>query len=309
MKGLRLSELFYEQKVRPCFKEALSAREFESLAFGLVGPGSECFGFDDELSRDHDWGPRVIIWVPDDASKETVARYQALYDGLDPHCMGYGFSRTLDSSVIRQGVHPLGGFFSSVLGYDHPPATELEWIVVKEEALSLATNGKVFYDGLGLVTAFRSSLMSYYPHDVWLKKISSRCALLAQYGQSNLLRSYDRKDELGIGYELAMFAREAAMLVYLLKKQYRPYYKWLYLGLEGLGSLGVYVSDQLKAILVARPMQERLDRIEKLVLYLQDAIFRVLDSTPTTVFMLPFAKQIQQGIQSEFLRGYPGLLE
>jgi hypothetical protein len=289
--------------------EKLSAQEFESLAFGLVGPGSECYGFDDELSRDHDWGPRVIIWVPDDASKDMVARYQALYDDLDPHCFGYGVSRKVDSSVIRQGVLPIGVFFSSVLGYDHPPATEMEWIVVKEEALSLATNGKVFYDDPNLVTAFRSRLMAYYPHDVWLKKLSSRCALIAQYGQSNLLRSYDRMDELGVGYELSMVAREAAMLVYLLKKQYRPYYKWLYLGLEGLGELGGSVSNQLKALLVAHTMQERLDRIEKLVMYLQDAISKVLDLIPSTPFMLSLTGQIQRGIQSEFLRDYPGLLE
>ncbi len=309
MKGLQVSELFYEQVVRPSFMKELSEHEFGSLSFGLVGPGSECFGFDDELSRDHDWSPRVIIWVPDTTSKDTVARYQRIYNGLDSHFLGYGFSQKVDRSVIRQGVLPVGGFFSSVLGYDHPPATEMEWIVVKEEALSLATNGKVFYDGPNLVTAFRQRLMAYYPHDVWLKKLSSRCALMAQYGQSNLLRSYERKDALGVGYELSMFAREAAMLVYLLKKQYRPYYKWLYVGLEGLGELGSSVSKQLKAILVACSMRERLDRIEKLVVYLQDAISRVLDLTFCTSFMLPLAEQIQRGIQGEFLREYPGLLE
>ena len=132
---------------------------------------------------------------------------------------------------------------------------------------------------------------------------------MAQYGQSNLLRSYERKDALGMGYELAMFAREAAMLVYLLKKHYRPYYKWLYLGLEGLGDLGSSVSGQLKALLETRSMQERMDRIERLVMYLQDAISRVLDVTPSSPFMLSLAEQIQRGIQSEFLRDYPGLLE
>ncbi len=309
MKGLRLSELFFEQSVRPAFKKMLSIQEFQRLSFGLVGPGSECYGFDDELSRDHDWGPRVIVWVPSTTSKDTIARYQAIYDGLAPYCFGYGYSRTLDSSIIRKGIHPIDGFFSSVLGYDHPPTTELEWIVVKEEALSLATNGKVFSDGSGLVTAFRASLMEYYPTDVWLKKISSRCALIAQYGQSNLLRSYARNDELGIGYELAMVAREAAMLVYLLKKQYRPYYKWLFLGLEGLGDLGCSVREQLKGLFAVRSMSERVEIIEVLVVCLQDALSTVLDLCPATPCMLSLAEQIQKRIHSEFLREYPGLLE
>ncbi|MDY0289066.1 MAG: DUF4037 domain-containing protein [Sphaerochaeta sp.] len=309
MKGLRLSELFFEQSVCPAFAEELPHQEFQRLAFGLVGPGSECYGFDDELSRDHDWGPRVIVWVPSTTSKDAIARYQAIYDGLDPYCFGYGHSQKVDSSIIRQGVHPIDGFFSSVLGYDHPPATELEWMVVKEEALSLATNGKVFSDGPGLVTAFRTTLMEYYPTDVWLKKISSRCALIAQYGQSNLLRSYARKDDLGVCYELAMVAREAAMLVYLLKEQYRPYYKWLFLGLEGLGDLGCSVREQLEELFAVRSMRERVEIIEVLVVCLQNAIATVLDLTPSTSCMLSLAEQIQKRIKSDFLQGYPGLLE
>ena len=63
MKGLELSRKYYEE----CFKELLFT-EFADLskkvAVGLCGSGSECYGFDDEISTDHDFEPGFIIFVP-----------------------------------------------------------------------------------------------------------------------------------------------------------------------------------------------------------------------------------------------------
>ena len=62
MKGLELSQLYYEE----CGKQMLHQHfpQYEKhIAAGLVGMGSECFGFDNEISRDHDWGPAFCLWL------------------------------------------------------------------------------------------------------------------------------------------------------------------------------------------------------------------------------------------------------
>ena len=62
MKGLELSRLFYEELVKPMLEQKFAAY-VPRIAAGLVGEGSQCFGYDDEISRDHDWGASICLWL------------------------------------------------------------------------------------------------------------------------------------------------------------------------------------------------------------------------------------------------------
>ncbi len=246
MNGLSLSRLYFRDIVFPAFREAFPDT-VERMAFGLAGPGSECFGFDDELSRDHDWGPRLCIWLQDELYEKEGAAMAALYDSLPRSCRGYGPVKRLDTARQRDGVFSISSFFATHLGQSSPPSGIEEWIRIREEALSLSTNGELFFDDPGEMTAFRKALNGYYPRDLWLKKIASRCFMLGQYGQYNYRRAVRRNDESLAFYIRASFLREAAALMYLLNRSYRPFYKWLFYGLRKLGDSGSALSRLLSS--------------------------------------------------------------
>ena len=62
MKGMDLSRAYCERYAASLFAGGLEGLR-QRCALGLVGPGSECLGFDDEISRDHDFGPGFCIWL------------------------------------------------------------------------------------------------------------------------------------------------------------------------------------------------------------------------------------------------------
>ena len=88
MKGLELSRAYYEEYGKPMIDTQL-AQYKPYLAAGLVGEGSECLGFDDELSTDHDFGPAFCLWVPEELYAKAGTEMQRAYDSLPASYKGY----------------------------------------------------------------------------------------------------------------------------------------------------------------------------------------------------------------------------
>jgi len=308
VKGLELSHRYFNTVVRPAFQREFPD-DFSLLAFGLSGPGSECYGWDDEISRDHDWGPKVFIWTPDDLFERKGVVLQELYDSLPGECCGFGPMNRKDTGIPRDGVLPVSVFFKNLLGMDHAPGDILEWFRVKEEDLSLCTNGEVFFDGPGSFSRIRADLGVYYPRDVWLKKTASRCFMCAQYGQYNLWRSWKRGDVPAVEYDRAMFAREAAALTFLLEKRYRPYYKWQFRALRELGGLGLRVAGLLEELYRRRDPEDYHQVIEECSSLLKAKTGRLLDIGQEGNFLQDTAFQVQKLIEDRFLREDTGFVE
>ena len=233
MKGLELSQRYYEAYGRAMIEERF-CEIADQTAAGLAGAGSECLGFDDEISMDHDYGPSFCIWLPREVYVQYGARMQAAYEALPQEFMGFSGRVCEEQGQGRVGVLCLEDFYRGILGYDRAPVTEQEWLTVPEENLATAVSGMVFEDRSGSFTQIRNDLIQYYPRMVWVRRLAQSLAKAAQTGQYNYARAMKRGERIAAELSLSEFVRESMKVVYLLNRRYAPYDKWLRRGMKEL---------------------------------------------------------------------------
>ena len=192
MQGLELAERYWNQVGRPALAAACPEAAGRWAA-GLVGEGSECFGCDDAISRDHDWGPGFCVWLTAEDHARWGRVLQDAYDRLPRRFEGFERDERPEGAG-RVGVFEIGAFYRRFIGLDAPPRTVGQWMALDDEALATCTDGRVFEDGAGAFTAFREELLAFYPDDIRLKKLAARCALASQAGQYNDPRCVERGD-------------------------------------------------------------------------------------------------------------------
>ena len=244
MKGLELAEQYFFTVGAPMIREHFPDYEGR-IAAGLVGMGSECFGFDDEISRDHDWGPTFCLWLTKRDHEKIGIDLQVAFDDLPTSFAGFGPREESAWGRGRSGVFEIGQFYKQFIGYDHPPQRLNEWRIIPETNLATATNGRIFIDPLGEFTAFRNRLLDFYPEDIRLKKIASRCMTIAQAGQYNYLRCVRRQEYVAAAWNEVKFISDIISLVFLLNRQYRPFPKWMHRAMRNLTILGEALYDLL----------------------------------------------------------------
>ena len=305
MKGLELAEQYYEEHGRSLVAGRFAAYQ-DRIAAGLVGEGSECFGFDDELSRDHDWGPGFCLWLTAEDFAEVGADLQARYDELPKSFRG--LERRLEGPHAgkRTGVFATADFYRRFIRYDHVPSSLAEWRSLPETYLATATNGRVFADPLGEFTAFRQGLLAFYPEDVRRKKLAARCATAGQMGQYNYGRCVDRGELVAAHCALSGFMEAAISIVYLLNKRYRPFYKWMHRGLRGLPALGDSCHRLLQELCdEAGGYAERERTVEEIsALIVAELTVEGLSDSKSD-FLMDHAHAIQATIENQALRGLP----
>lgn len=265
--GLALCEAFYREYGAPMIHEKFGAYE-SMIAVGLVGQGSECFGFDDEVSRDHDFGPGFCIWLTDAVYDEIGEKLQIEYDKLPKSYMGI-HRLDMPQAGKRVGVFRIHEFYEALIGMEEGPESENDWLFLEDYQLATATNGKVFVDELGEFSRIREKLLAYYPESVRVKKIARQAALIAQSGQYNYFRMLGRNDFVAASLSLQEFVKSTMSMVYLLNSKYAPFYKWMHRGMRQLLVLQK-VSVYLEKLVMLSPgdmeIEILIERIVELIL-------------------------------------------
>ena len=266
--GIQLSKRFYWEAVRP-----LLDQHYPDLAHSaaLIGDGSEVLGYDDNISTDHHWGPRVLLFVqPEDYDRVASSLRQLLADRLPRRFGGFATSFTppdpLDHGVQllqevedgpvnhRVDVQTPAQFVRRQVNFDIAQALQpIDWLTFPEQKILSITAGAVFHDAIGLAQV--RSLFAYYPHDIWLYLLASGWARLGQ--EEHLMgRAGQVGDELGSALIGARLVRDVMRLCFLMERSYAPYPKWFGTAFQRLRS-GVELYPVLQRVLAAATWQER----------------------------------------------------
>lgn len=242
--GIELAKQFYEEYGAPMIHEKFPEYE-DKIAVGFVGEGSERFGFDDEYSMDHDFGPGFCLWITEMVYEEIGESLQAEYDKLPLSYKGVTRTNT-EMAQGRVGVAVIGDFYEKYTGHRNAPKTVEEWVQIDNYKLATVTNGVIFRDDSGIFTEIRSQFMKQ-PESARLVKLAREISAMAQTGQCNYPRSMARKDYVTSKICIAEFMQHTMKCLFILNKRYAPYYKWL---LQGTKSLSILpeVGDILRAL-------------------------------------------------------------
>ena len=221
MKGLDEARRFYEERGRGMIRTQFP--DFEGrIAVGLAGRGSQCFGYDDALSRDHDFEPGFCLWLTDEDDLAIGVALSRAYRSL-------GAEHAAARSALGEsgvGVHRIGDFYRRYTGSPGAPEDWRQWMSLPSWALAEATNGEVWRDDLGTFSAARKTLINGMPEDVRRKKLAARVIGMAQAGQYNYARCLSHGEAGAAMLALDEFVRAAAETVFLLNRRHMPYYKW-----------------------------------------------------------------------------------
>ena len=244
MNGLEEAKLLYEQRgkeiLHTCFPE------YEGrIAVGLAGHGSECFGYDDKLSRDHDFEPGFCLWLTDEDDIHIGPRLSRSYRELT----GSGTALKSAMGEKKLGVLRIRVFYRRYTGCPGAPESAEHWLSLPSWALAEATNGQVWQDDLGEFTAIRNTLLHGMPEDVRLKKIAARAVEMAQSGQYNYLRCLRHGEAGSAQLALTEFVRSSCSMIFLLNRRHEPYYKWVFRAMAELDKLSS-LKDALEFLLL-----------------------------------------------------------
>ena len=210
------------------------------LATGLAGSGSECLGFDDEVSRDHDFEPGFCIFLPgeDVVDRKAAFALERAYAKLPGEFMGVRRAKVSPVGGARHGVMRTADFMMDKTGTPDGNLSALQWLSLPDFALAEAVGGEIFDDRYGEITAIRKRLRRR-PSDIRFKKLAGQLLMMAQSGQYNYNRCLRHEETAAAQLAVTEFVKSTMAAVFLINDEYQPYYKWSFRAMRALPRLSL----------------------------------------------------------------------
>lgn len=265
--GLALSERFFAEAVRPLLDRAYPDLRYSAA---LIGPGSEVLGYDTPRSTDHNWGPRLLLFLDDADHVALAASIDALlkaelpatFHGYSTHFGPPGPDGARGLAPSNGGpighkieIHALRHWLTSQLGVDPSGAlSAIDWLLIPQQVLLEVTMGRVFHDDLGLLEPARTNL-AWYPLDVWRYLLAAQWGRISQQ-EAFVGRTGEVGDDLGSALVAADLVRDLMRLAFLIERRYAPYSKWFGTAFARLDN-APRLTPLLAGALAARTWQER----------------------------------------------------
>jgi hypothetical protein len=242
--GLRLAGDFYRDVVGPLLSGLPHAA-------ALLGDGSEVLGYDDAVSADHDFGPRVQIFVGSAAgigpAEARLAALPATFGGFPVVYADHDRSGGVPSHQVE--VTTAARFFTERIGTDPAAGMTLaDWLTTPSQVLATLTAGAVFADPAGDLAARRRALR-WYPDDVWRYALAAGWLRVDQE-EPFVGRTGATGDDVGSRVLAARLVRELMRLAFLIERRFAPYAKWFgraFADLPVAGRIGPHLDAALAA--------------------------------------------------------------
>lgn len=303
MKGLELSRQYYEVYGRAMIREQFP--EYENrIAVGLAGEGSQCLGYDDEISRDHDFEPGFCLWLTKEDERAIGFPLSRAYQKLPQEFSGIQRKKQSLFGGGRYGVLEIGEFYARFTGSAGAPKTLEQWLYLPEYALASAVSGQVFRDDLGEFSKIRTCLQQGYPEDVRRKKIAARAVTMAQSGQYNYGRCKVHGEPGAAALALGEFVKATVSMVFLLNNRYTPFYKWMFRGMRELPVLGE-MAEKLEQLLSTEEKKragEQEREIEEICVLVAEELRRQGLSHGTWDYLEPHGVAVMEQIRDGKIR-------
>jgi Domain of unknown function (DUF4037) len=301
--GLRLSERFYGEAVRPILTSNFPTMRYSA---GLIGSGSEVLGFDTAQSTDHHWGPRMQVFLSEHDHAERVERVDQvlsqqlprLFRGYStnfgpPDKIGVRLPRHITSGPVHHLVEitTVMRFFKSYLGVNPDEELQvLDWLTIPEQRLLSVTTGRIYHDGLRRLHQLRERF-SYFPRDVWLYLLGAQWTRIAEE-EAFIGRAGDVGDELGSSIIATRLVWALMKLCFLMERRYAPYSKWFGTAFGRL-ACSQELSPIFREVIRAQSWHEREKHLSKaysLVAEMHNAlrITKPLDAKVSSFFSRPY---------------------